>query len=180
MKLEIMKLYIPIVFSALLLSCGNTKEVTESTSTEVKENTEATVIEHKDEIEERVEKVIVEDLKSEKDIEIKAHFGEFVESDELSINSVIISGNILIINVTYSGGCNEHSFDMVGSQMVAKSLPPIRQIKLIHKNNGDLCKSLVTKTIIVDIREMADIQESGSEIILNLQGYQGRISYVFQ
>jgi len=177
-----MKLYIPIALSVLLFSCGNTKEVTESTSTEaqeVKTQTDASHHSPKPTVEEKKNDPNTE-LKSEKLIEIKAHFGEFVDSDPIQINSAVVSGNTLILNVTYSGGCEEHSFDMVGSQVVAKSLPPIRQIKLIHKKNGDNCRALITKTINIDIREMANIQKNGSEIILNLQGFEGRISYTFQ
>ena len=172
-----MKLIISIVLSTLLFSCGSAKE---SVETEVKENIENSVVVERNDPEQKVDEIQKEDLKSEKDIEIKAHFGEFVDSDEISINSVVVSGNTLILNVTYSGGCKEHSFDMVGSQMVAKSLPPIRQIRLIHKNNGDHCRSIVSKTIIVDLRKMADVQVTGSEIILNLQGWNGRINYTFQ
>ncbi len=182
-----MKLHIPIILSAILLSCGNSKEVTSSktqdsqevnVTQEVKEQTDATYNSTKTEIEEKKEEAT--DLNTEKSIEIKAHFGEFEDSDPINIQSVLVSGNTLILTVSYSGGCEEHSFDMVGSQFTAKSLPPIRQLKLIHKNNGDKCKAIIGKTILVDIRDMADVQETGSEIILNLEGWKGRISYKYQ
>ncbi len=177
-----MKLFIPIALTTLLFSCSNSKEAANTTNTTVdekKEQVDATYNDAKNEIEEKKDEPTT-DLMTQKSIEIKAHFGEFAESDPITIQSAMVSGNTLILTVSYSGGCKEHSFDMVGSQFVAKSLPPIRQLKLIHKNNDDKCKAIVTKTISVDIREMADRQESGSEIVFNLQGYEGRINYKYQ
>ena len=82
--------------------------------------------------------------------------------------------------VTYSGGCKEHSFDMVGSQNISKSLPPIRQIRLIHNGNEDHCRELITRTLKVDLSDMAYSKTSGSEIVLNLKGAREPINYIFQ
>lgn len=112
---------------------------------------------------------------------ITASIGETDQtSDNFSITDVRVKGNTLSIDVNYSGGCEEHQFEMVGSKNIAKSLPPIRSIQLVHKANGDKCKKLVMQTIEVDIKALAHKQESGDKIFLTLDGWKDRIEYTFE
>ena len=114
-------------------------------------------------------------------MELKATLGKIPEhSDALTIESATIKGNILTIEVTYGGGCQEHEFQLIGSEMIAKSMPPIRSIKLIHKANQDNCRAIVSQTLKFDIRKLAYKQEAGSEIYLNLDAYNERLVYVFE
>lgn len=112
---------------------------------------------------------------------IKATIGEFkATTDPVTISNIRVSGNTLLIDVSYSGGCEKHAFEVIGSPMIAKSLPPIRHIQLVHNANGDKCKKLELKTIEVDIKELAYQQESGSEIYLTIDGWEERILYTFE
>lgn len=112
---------------------------------------------------------------------ITATIGETnVPSDMLIISDVRIQGNTLFIDVNYSGGCAEHAFSVVGSAMIAKSLPPIRAIQLVHNANGDQCKKMEMKTLEVDIKALAYQQEPGSKIFLTLDGWKERIEYTYE
>ncbi len=110
----------------------------------------------------------------------KAQLGDISqESDPITINSVLLEGNTLILEVEYSGGCEDHSYDLIGSEGVMKSLPAKRSIKLIHHSNGDSCRELVSETLKFDIKALALNETTGSEIILLLDGTKESISYVF-
>jgi len=114
-------------------------------------------------------------------IKITASIGEINQtSDVASITDVKIKGNKMLIDITYSGGCEAHSFQLVGAAAISKSLPPIRSIQLIHNANGDQCKKLVSETIEADISALAYKQETGSTIILTLDGWKEKIEYVFE
>lgn len=114
-------------------------------------------------------------------VHIVAEIGSTDEaSSDLTINSVSVNGNEMMINLSYSGGCNEHEFKMYGNVNISKSLPPIRSIQLYHNNNGDSCKALITKDIHVDIKSLAYKQEKGSTIYLKLEGWKDRITYTFE
>lgn len=114
-------------------------------------------------------------------MELKATLGKIPEhSDPLTIESATIKGNILTIEVTYGGGCQEHEFQLIGSEMIAKSMPPIRSMKLIHNAKEDNCRAIVPQTLKFDIRKLAYKQEAGSEIYLNLDEYKERLMYVFE
>ena len=101
-------------------------------------------------------------------------------SDPVTIKSVRMEGNKLILAVQYSGGCENHSFQCIGSPVIAKSLPPIRSIQLVHTANGDACKKLIEQTLEIDISALAYKQEAESKIFLNLEGWAERIVYTFE
>lgn len=117
----------------------------------------------------------------EKSNVIVAELGDLsTKSAPFKISSVQIIGNSMILEVNYSGGCKEHDFKMIGSNMIAKSMPPIRSIKLIDTTTDDMCKKLEIKNITVDISALAYKKESGSEIYITLDGWDQKIKYVFQ
>ena len=62
--------------------------------------------------------------------------------------------------------------------MISKSLPPIRNVKLVHTTE-DLCREFIERDLIIDITPFAYSQKPGSEIKLNIEGY-GQILYTFQ
>ncbi len=110
----------------------------------------------------------------------KAQIGDInQESAHTTVTSATLDGNILSLEIEYSGGCKDHTFDLIGSAAVMKSLPAKRVIKLIHNSNEDSCRELISETIKFDIRALAYIEKSGSEITLLLDGYKQSISYVY-
>lgn len=113
--------------------------------------------------------------------ELKATLGEIPEnSDPVKIKSATISGNIMTLEVTYSGGCKDHEFQLIGREMISKSLPPIRSVKLVHTGNEDMCDALIMKTLKFDIRELAYKKEAGSEIMLKLSDLDESLKYTFE
>lgn len=91
----------------------------------------------------------------------------------VKIQTASILGNLMTIHVSYSGGCEKHSFSLEGSTTIAKSMPAVRGIRLVHTGKKDLCKAMVMQTLTFDISSLAYKQEKGSEIFLQLEGYEG-------
>lgn len=131
------------------------------------------------ELEQVDETAINVDSKPAKDI-ITAKLGEPKRSDAITINNARIEGNLMYLVVEYSGGCEEHEFELIGSYAVAKSLPPQRGIQLQHNANGDNCRALITDTLIANIEVLAAAQTKGSEIFLNLEGYGKQLKYIYE
>lgn len=110
----------------------------------------------------------------------KAQIGDVTqESAATTITSVKLEGNIITLGVEYSGGCKDHSFELIGSEAAMKSMPAKRAVKLVHNSNGDTCRELVSETIKFDIRALAYMEKTGSEIVLMLDGYKESISYIY-
>ena len=117
-------------------------------------------------------------IKKEKNIYKKAELGKYPsQSDKVDILDVKISGNIMTLKIGYSGGCKNHEFSIIGSQMISKSLPPIRNIQLIHDSNDDNCENYITQNLEYDISHFA--YNKGSDIILKLNGWKERIVYTY-
>ncbi len=109
-----------------------------------------------------------------------ATLGDISEkSDPFTISNVSLSGKNLKINITFSGGCKEHNFKLLGSEAISKSLPPQRSIVLIHQSNGDACKKLVEKTLTFNVDAFSYQKEKGSIIHLNLFGWKDRIEFTY-
>lgn len=106
--------------------------------------------------------------------ELVASFDDYKNSASCSILKVGLEGNILTIDVEYSGGCEEHTFKLVGVEMIMKSLPPQRGVMLWHDNKDDSCRSIVNEQLKFDISALA---YEGGEIMLNLDGWATPISY---
>lgn len=118
---------------------------------------------------------------NKKDSMITATIGDIpVPTDPITISGVKIIGNKMMLDVNYSGGCKDHSFEVIGSPNISKSLPPLRAIQLVHKANEDNCREYISKTLEIDITALAYKQEVGSVIYLTIDGWKERIEYVFE
>ena len=110
----------------------------------------------------------------------EARIGEFMESDHVVIDTAIVFGNSLFLNIKHSGGCKDHDYEFIGSPAIMKSNPPKRSVMLVHHNRGDECEMWISKTIEVDLTELSITETKGSEITLLLQNYDYPITYIYQ
>jgi hypothetical protein len=109
----------------------------------------------------------------------QAEIGQILEKPEpIKINSVTIERNFMIFDVTYSGGCENHDFKLVGSKIVTKSLPPVRPIQLQHFSYGDQCKALKTEKLKFSISILA-IDYERNPITLKLVNNDHEFSYIY-
>lgn len=97
-----------------------------------------------------------------------------------TIKSAQVEGNTLTLEVSYSGGCEDQSFNLVGSPITMKSLPPKRAIALVRNSNGDTCRELVEKTLTFDLTSMAYQEKDGSQIYLILNDYKEQLLYTLK
>jgi hypothetical protein len=67
------------------------------------------------------------------------------------LDSLTVNGDVLSAWVSYSGGCKEHSFELISNGMYAKSLPPKLSLCLRHSSDTDMCKKLVMQELKFDL-----------------------------
>ena len=96
--------------------------------------------------------------------------------DQLTILDVTLEGDCLQINFAASG-CSGNSWivELVGREEILESLPPQRLIRLSLENN-EICDAYIGKSVTFDITPS---RISGNEIILNLDGWDKKIVYVY-
>ena len=96
--------------------------------------------------------------------------------DPFTINSVLLHGNLLTINVTYGGGCEDHDFALIASEFWELTYPPQLGIVLSHDAHHDMCKALITKVLTFDLTRLKEIygyarHTNTGTIVLMLEGY---------
>ena len=97
-------------------------------------------------------------------------------SDELTINSLEIEGDCLVINFSASG-CDGESWrlELIDSGGINDSAPPQRELRLILKNE-ELCEAFITREISFNI---AGLQVNGGSVWLNLSNSNEEILYEY-
>lgn len=92
-------------------------------------------------------------------------------NDSFSITNAFIWEDVLTVDVTYSGGCKEHDFQLVWDGTVIKTLPPQIDLFIIHNNNQDPCKAMVSNelqfTLPLEILNQYEINLNGWSKKLN-------------
>ena len=152
-----MKIIILSIGLLALVSCHSSKKVVENSAVKSTQN--------------NIPKIPV----------IIATIGDFPKENEpVEIRKAEIKNNILYLSISYSGGCGQHNFELIGSKNITKSLPPTREIQLIHKIENDNCTNIITRNIEVSISNLAYLKENGSEINLLLKGLKDEILYTYQ
>ncbi len=98
-----------------------------------------------------------------KKITVKEDYARPEKTDHFDLISQRISGDSLILQVQYGGGCEVHEFNMFTNMMWMKSLPPQLNLWLEHKSNNDRCRALLTETISFDLKQC---QYPGSHLVV--------------
>lgn len=156
-----MKFALLILTGIVFMSCGTKKNAEAAEDTPVKNETYPTTM---------------------KIVKVTAEIGKINNSyvgDPITIDTIEIRRNIMYIDVTYSGGCEEHEFQVIGSNVTAKSMPAIRSVQLIHNANGDTCRELKKVKLEVYIENLAEQQTAGSQIYLTVDGWKGKLLYEY-
>lgn len=93
-------------------------------------------------------------------------------NDPYMIENVLVWENSLEIRVRYSGGCREHSFELLWDGTERESFPVQIPLFLVHDNNNDPCRAIVSETLEFDL---SNYLEHG--IRIDLQGWPTLIDY---
>lgn len=114
-------------------------------------------------------------------VQVESQITEVKDVDApASIDNIKRRGNYLLMDVTFAGSCPEDSLGVYGSPVLTKSMPPQRTVYVSRIRSGHSCNEFITKRIRVDLRPLAYKQEPGSEIILNINGVQEPVKYVYE
>lgn len=76
------------------------------------------------------------------------------KSDPVNIKFVQQSGDYIVFDVFYSGGCADHTFDLVSTGAFSATYPPEVEIRLKHNSNGDGCRSVIDQKLYFNISQL--------------------------
>lgn len=69
----------------------------------------------------------------------------------------IVTDDILNIDVSYSGGCEEHDFNLIWDGSFLKSSPAQAEVYLSHDAKGDSCEAEISKSLSFDLTPMKSV-----------------------
>ena len=72
-------------------------------------------------------------------------------TDPLEINTVYLEDGKMFLNITYSGGCEEHVFTLIQTPLFCGTPPIVLIFNLSHNNGQDGCEVLITQDLCFDI-----------------------------
>lgn len=96
-----------------------------------------------------------------------------IKGDPYTIYSVKRSATSLELKVGYSGGCEDHDFELVwkGTYDTFKERE-ITSLALVHNANGDMCEAYITETLRFNFKEVFDAEAAASSYdLLFYHGY---------
>jgi hypothetical protein len=94
-------------------------------------------------------------------------------SDEFYIDGLTIVGDCLEVEVSYGGGCEEHTYDPCWDGSFAESNPVQATLWIDHDAMNDSCEAFISETWTVDLSSMksawqAAYQSQSGTIILHV------------
>lgn len=90
-------------------------------------------------------------------------------TDAYVLNSAEVTGDILTVNVSYSGGCVSHEFTLNGQGSFLGPPPVVINFFLVHNANGDPCREWITEENDFDLTPIKALyQEDSGRIILRI------------
>lgn len=98
-------------------------------------------------------------------------------SDPFSYKELEMDGDILRLIVSYSGGCEEHRFELFSKGHYSKSAPPSVDLHLFHDANGDACRSVIEDTLRFDVSLLK--HEDSDKLLLDLNEYDRSVEYAY-
>ncbi len=75
--------------------------------------------------------------------------------DTYNIEQLKLEGDQLQVNITYGGGCENHTFRLIGSDEYAESYPVQTSVLLSHDANDDPCEALLGETLVFTLLPLA-------------------------
>ncbi|MCE2413883.1 hypothetical protein J4G07_07765 [Candidatus Poribacteria bacterium] len=95
-------------------------------------------------------------------------------NDSFAFNDATITGDMLTINVSYSGGCKNHQFTLVASDSFLESFPVQLRAYIIHNANRDTCEARPTEDYRFDLTPIKTLyqeayRQKAGTIILRLK-----------
>ena len=117
------------------------------------------------------------------DIILDDYLYQNAPKDPINFNDIKIIRNIIYMNVSYGGGCEEHEFALIATSFM-ESYPVQINVLLSHEDNDDPCDMWITEELVYDLIPLKiawqqSYNEKSGKIVMNVQGWKESIIYEF-
>jgi hypothetical protein len=104
-------------------------------------------------------------------------------ADAVTINSVALENDSLVIAASYGGGCAEHRFDLLAGPWM-ESYPVQVRLRLAHDSDDDPCDAWLSGTLRFDLAPLREAwirsyQATTGTIVLRIVGSSSGVTWTF-
>lgn len=86
-----------------------------------------------------------------------------ISDDPVLVTRITVQGDHLLLNVQYSGGCQNHDFRMYANRRFIDREPPHAELYLSHDGHDDGCGLTINNVLTFDLVPLQDaLREWGS------------------
>jgi hypothetical protein len=93
--------------------------------------------------------------------------------DPIYLNDAFVDGNCLQVEISYSGGCKDHTIDLALMHPWIDGSTSIPTFEIRHNANDDMCEAFFTREMRFDLTPL--ILEGTKEIVLTAKLVNGEI-----
>jgi hypothetical protein len=77
-------------------------------------------------------------------------------SDPFELKNISYTGDSVEVTVAYSGGCEQHSFEIIWNEGVTSTNPPEIDLIIKHNANSDACEAYITETLSFALTDLGE------------------------
>ena len=105
--------------------------------------------------------------------------GVDIKSDPFTFGGVRVEGDLLVVEVSYGGGCEQHDFTLLDTGIATRSIPPQHFLRLVHDAHGDACEAYITSELRFDISPFKNLYSGLDRVAIRLEGMEELTLYIF-
>lgn len=117
----------------------------------------------------------IEELSCSPYVELNFDNYDSLARDPVNINEIFVDGNCLQIELSYSGGCEEHTINLALIHPWIYGSSSIPTFEIRHNAHGDLCEAYFTRELRYDLTPL--ILDGIDEIVLTAKLAAGENYY---
>ena len=114
-------------------------------------------------------------LKTAHYVDLYANNYDSLKNDPVKINSVLVEGNFLVVNLSYGGGCKAHTIDLARVHPWCGTPLPPPTFELRHNANDDPCEAWFTNTFKFDISRLKQENAGNITFLFQAKEYDGQV-----
>ena len=78
-------------------------------------------------------------------------------TDPFELRTAAVAGDLLVLEVAYAGGCEEHTFEVLTADSFMEGSPVVLGINLFHDARGDACEAWLQRRLWFDLRPVREL-----------------------
>jgi hypothetical protein len=106
--------------------------------------------------------------------------GASPSASPLKIIDAYVLGDTLAIQISYTGGCRSHEFQLIDTGIATRSIPPQHLLSLVHVLSDDPCEALLTRILFFDLLPLKNKYDDLGSVALRIEGLDGMPLYSWE